>query len=188
MLRVLEERIPENNHRYATFFFALLLMKERNVRTIVETGTARGGCRDCIGDGCSTLIFGDWALQNGSRLYSVDIDKKALENAKHALGKAGEFVNFTHHDSVEFLKSFNQSIDFLYLDSYDFDPKNPKPSQEHHLQEIQAAYPWLTKQSIVMIDDCALVHGGKGKLVIEYLLEKGWKIAAEGYQVLLVQE
>lgn len=115
-------------------------------------------------------------------------DKKAIESAKQDLEDCREFVQFAHDDSIEFLKNFNRPIDFLYLDSFDFDAQNPDPSQQHHFKEIMAAYPSLTKKSVVMIDDCDLPHGGKGKLVIEYLLNKGWKIAASNYQVLLVQE
>lgn len=91
-------------------------------------------------------------------------------------------------DSVRYLKSFGKQIDFLYLDSFDYDFNNPSPSQRHHLREIIAAYPWLTKESIVMIDDCDLAGGGKGVLVISYLINRGWKIAMQGYQVIMVQE
>jgi hypothetical protein len=77
-------------------------------------------------------------------------------------------------------------IDFLYLDSYDYEWNNPSPSQEHHLREIQAAFPRLHENSVVMIDDCALPQGGKGKLAIEYLKERGWKILLEQYQTILI--
>lgn len=182
----LEDKIPKSNTRYKTFRYALNLMQERHAQILVETGTSRMGRSNCIGDGCSTLIFAEWASQNDAFLYSVDICKECLLNAEKALGDLVDFVQFVHSDSVEFLKNFGQPIDFLYLDSYDFEVKNPRPSQQHHLNEIIAAYPWLTKNSIVMIDDCALPHGGKGKLVIEYLLKRNWKIVSKGYQVVLV--
>jgi hypothetical protein len=35
-----------------------------------------------------------------------------------------------------------------------------------------------------MIDDCDLSFGGKGKLVIQYLLDRGWKIALSGFDIL----
>lgn len=54
----------------------------------------------------------------------------------------------------------------FYLDSFDFDISNPLPSQKHHLKEIEAAYDKLTDNSVVMIDDCDLPGGGKGKGVI----------------------
>lgn len=57
----------------------------------------------------------------------------------------------------------------------------------HHCREIIAAYPWLTPHSVVMIDDCDLPYGGKGKLAIEYLTNRGWVIFRSGYQVILIQ-
>jgi len=185
-LRHLENRIPKENARHQTFLKAMELMLERNVKTIVETGTSRYGGVHCIGDGCSTLIFSDWAKENNATLYSVDIDRNALLHAKAALKPPIEHVHFVHKDSVEFLKNFNRPIDFLYLDSYDFELDNPNPSQQHHLNEIKAAMPWLTENSIILIDDCDLPYGGKGKLVIEFLEDRGWKVLLEGYQVILV--
>jgi hypothetical protein len=184
----LEDKIPEGDKRYHTFRYALDLMKERGARNLVETGTARFGKCNCAGDGCSTLVFAEWALENGAILYSVDINGDYLITAHAALGPLAESVELVQSDSIEFLKHFNHQIDFLYLDSYDYEIRHPRPSQQHHLNEIVAAYPWLTKDSIVMIDDCDLPRGGKGKLAIRYLLEKGWKMVANGYQVVLVQD
>lgn len=52
------EKISLDNCRYTTMQYALQLMEERKVKTIVETGTARGGKDWCNSDGCSTLIWG----------------------------------------------------------------------------------------------------------------------------------
>ncbi len=184
---ILENKIPKKDKRYFTFLRALLYMKERNVQTIVETGTARDGLNGCIGDGCSTCIFSEWAELYGASFYSVDINDSNLREAKKALNSAETVSHLILSDSVEFLQNFGRPIDFLYLDSYDFEWDNPIPSQQHHLSEIIAAYPWLHENSVVMIDDCDLPHGGKGKLVIEFLLSRGWKITAKKYQVIMVR-
>ncbi len=163
------------------------MLKQRNAKVLVETGTARLGDRNCRGDGCSTVIFGDWAKQNNAILHSVDIDPKAISAAITATRSFGAHVQPTCGDSVEFLENFPATIDFLYLDSYDFDFANPLPSQLHHKKEIIAAYPHLAENCVVMIDDCDLPHGGKGKYIIEYLLSLDWKIIYSGYQVILVR-
>ena len=119
-------------------------------------------------------------------LYSVDVSERALLESLQAIPKLVSYVRFVQSDSVSFLASFNKPIDLLYLDSYDFVESDPLPSQQHHLNEIMAAYPFLHENSIVMIDDCDLPHGGKGALAIEYLLMRGWKIYAKHYQVILV--
>ena len=185
----LRDKINPDNHRYGTFVAVLNLITERNVKTIVETGTSRHGSRNCAGDGCSTVIFAEWATNHGAAVYSVDINPQAIQSAMNALPiYYQESVNFITGDSVNFLFNFEKTIDFLYLDSYDFEVSKPMPSQLHHFREIVAAYPWLTPDSIVMIDDCDLPHGGKGKLAIKYLLDHGWVVFKSGYQVILVHK
>jgi hypothetical protein len=181
----LEGKIPPSNGRFRTFEYALNLLCARKAAVLVETGTARYGMGNCIGDGCSTAIFGEWVKIHGGVFFSVDINKQYLENAAQALGDTKNYVNFVHSDSIAFLQNFGHPIDFLYLDSFDYEFGNPGPSQEHHLKEIIAAYPWLNPNSIVMIDDCALPEGGKGRLVIQYLRERGWNVIYDSYQVIL---
>ncbi len=119
--KILENKIPYDNHRYRTFAIALDLLSDRKAAIIVETGTSRYGLSNCLGDGCSTIIFAEWARNNGGKLYSVDINAINLQNAAEALGDLRPIVHLVHSDSIEFLKNFNQPIDFLYLDSYDLD-------------------------------------------------------------------
>jgi len=173
--------------RRSTFEKVLGLIEDRGVKTIVETGTARGGELAFLGDGGFTIIFGYWCSLNNARLYSVDISERALIRAKGVTKKYKDYIDFTQDDSVNFLMNFEKPIEFLYLDSYDFDVNDPEPSQMHHLREIEVAYDKLTPNAIVMIDDCGLPHGGKGKYVIKYLLSKGWKIYAQSYQVIMLR-
>lgn len=182
----LSEKIDERNRRYKTFLIALELCEKRNCRVLVETGTARHGDTNFEGDGGSTLIFGSWAKDHDAKLYTVDIDSMAIEQAQLAATEVADAIQFIHSDSVQFLNHFEGKIDFLYLDSFDFKKNNPLPSQLHHLSEIQAAFPHLHKRSVVMIDDCDLPHGGKGKFVIEYLKERGWTVLISDYQVIMV--
>ncbi|MCK4934113.1 MAG: glycosyltransferase family 2 protein [Simkaniaceae bacterium] len=184
----LKGRIFPEDKRYSTFKKALELIEERGLQTIVETGTARHGIRDYIGNGGSTVIFADWAYHHeGSKFYSVDINPACILEASKAVGN-NPSATLVCSDSLDFLQHFRSQIDFIYLDSLDFEYWHPEISQKHHLEEIKCAYDKLGPNSVVMIDDCDLPFGGKGKLVIEYLLDKGWKILEEGYQVILSQK
>jgi hypothetical protein len=176
--------LSSEDKRSHTFHAALQLLKLRGGSTIVETGTARCGNENLSGDGGSSLIFANWVGQQGGEFYSVDIDRAAILKAQSASLKSPS-VHFVHSDSVAFLKKFHKKIDLIYLDSYDYDMNMAFASQEHHLNEIIAAYDKLHDKSIILIDDCALEGGGKGKLVIEFLRSRGWKILHERYQVLL---
>ncbi|MFS8563826.1 MAG: hypothetical protein LVR00_05730 [Rhabdochlamydiaceae bacterium] len=139
-------------------------MHKRKIRTIVEMGTARNGECNCTGDGCSAPIWGQWAKQNDAFIYSVDIDPEAIRCSSAACMPYLDHMTFVTSDSVAFLAKFNKPIDFLYLDSYDLDLANPQPSQEHHLKEIIAAYPWPQAKSIIMIDDCRFSLWRQGKI------------------------
>jgi hypothetical protein len=184
----LKDRLPLENGRYSTFIESLNLLFERNVRTIVETGTARCGDTNFDGDGGSTIIFSHWAKEHGAKMFSVDISQPHIDLAKAASSSYLENIEFVLEDSVKFLKEFPGQIDFLYLDSYDYDEENPNPPQEHALKEIMAAYDKLTDHSIIMIDDCNIPGGGKGKLAIDYLINLGWYLRTNGHQVILLKQ
>lgn len=178
--------------RRDTLRAALALLDERDVATLVETGTARYGLERTRSDGASTIVFGTWAARNGARLHSVDLDPDAVERAREAVESLGlrNGVDFHVSDSIEFLQSFDEPVDFLYLDSYDWDEEDAAEqhaSQLHHLREFEAIEPRLHERSVVLIDDCGRPGGGKGKLAIERMRERGWSVRRDAYQVLLTR-
>lgn len=183
----LNNRLPNNNKRYNSFLLSLGILEVNDSKVLVETGTARCGDSNFIWDGGSTIIFADWAHQHKAQLYSVDISADAVQKAQNAIKEYAPEATVICSDSVTFLEKFGKPIDFLYLDSFDYEIGNPGPSQNHHLKEIEAAYPYLHPKSIVMIDDCDFPCGGKGKLVIDFLTKRGWKVIYKGYQVVLSQ-
>ena len=171
----------------------LRLLDERGAKILLETGVARMGLEKSKGDGASTIVFGLWANNNDAHLYSVDIDPDATRRAGvavDAMGLGGS-VTLVTSDSVEYLDEFTDSVDFLYLDSYDYhktDTAIQKASQDHHLKEINAIEGCLHDDTVILIDDCDLPNGGKGKLVIQYLTEAGWKVHMSEYQVIMVMD
>jgi predicted O-methyltransferase YrrM len=179
--------------RRITFAKTLKLLKERNTKIIVETGTSRKGLKGTKGDGAATIVFGKWAQQNGAKLHSVDISEDSVNESKAEVDRQGlnDVVTLHLKDSIEFLKNFKDPIDFLYLDSYDYsrtDKDIQIKSQEHHLKEFMAIEDKLHQNTIVLIDDCKLPGGGKGKTVVEYMINKNWEILINAYQILLVKK
>lgn len=177
--------------RRDSFRKVLSLLTAIKAKIIVETGTSREGLKGAKSNGAATIVFGHWAKLNGAKLHSVDISPESVAIARKAVAERGLQDTVTIHldDSLNFLHKFEEPVDFLYLDSYDYsdDPEIQRKSQQHHLEEFKRIEDRLGRNSLVLIDDCALPNGGKGKLAIAYMLEKGWKIAHEGYQVLLVR-
>jgi hypothetical protein len=184
----LDGLLSTGDMRYITFLNAMQLMAARNLKTIVETGTARNGKANCGGDGCSTYLFSRWTTGNpGMTIDSVDISEEAVRQSAAAC-ELFPRTNVHCSDSVKFLREFDRPIDLLYLDSYDFDASNPNPSQQHHLKEIVVAYDKLHKDSVVMVDDCGLRLGGKCALVELVLKELGWKVYSKYYQLVMVRD
>lgn len=180
--------IDAGDLRYATVRKAAELAANRQAKVFVETGTSRGGHRECAGDGCSTLLWGRFVHLVGGILHTIDINPEYIEEARQASAVLADRISYHVQDSVRFLSDFGQKIDLLYLDSYDFDAEHPMPSQMHHLKEILAAYDKLHSRSVVIIDDCGLVHEGKCKLVHSFLEYAGWTMVASAYQRVYVKE
>jgi hypothetical protein len=178
--------------RRDTFKRTLELLDATKAKTIIETGTSREGLHGAKSNGAATIVFGKWAQLNGAFVHSVDISERSVTAAQKEVDAQGlgDSVTIYLSDSIAFLRNFGQKVDFLYLDSYDYsnDIEVQRKSQEHHLKEFKAIEHRLHDKSIVLIDDCDLPNGGKGKLVVEYMLKKGWKIDMEAYQILLVRQ
>lgn len=176
--------------RRDTFRRSLALLDQIGAKLIIETGTSREGLRGAKSNGAATIIFGKWAKQNNAIVHSVDINERSIATAQREVDVQGlgRSVRIHHSDSVAFLKKFTEPVDFLYLDSYDYsdDPEVQIKSQEHHLNEFLAIEDRLHRNSIVLIDDCDLPNGGKGKLVVDYMLKKDWRVLMSAYQILLV--
>ncbi|MDH5456424.1 MAG: class I SAM-dependent methyltransferase, partial [Gammaproteobacteria bacterium] len=117
---------------------------------------------------------------------------EATQRAGRAVAEMGlsDNVTLVTSDSVAYLDEFTETVDFLYLDSYDYhktDTAIQTASQDHHLKEIKAIEGCLHDKTVILIDDCDMPNGGKGKLVIEWLTGRGWKVHMSEYQVILVQ-
>lgn len=178
--------------RRDSFRLVLKLLDKINARVIVETGTSREGLRGAKSNGAATIVFGHYAKRQGAMVHSVDISPESVAVARQEIDAQGlsDHVRVYLQDSLDFLEGFSERVDLLYLDSYDYsdDPEVQKKSQEHHLEEFKRIESRLHENSLVLIDDCDLPNGGKGKLAIAYMKTRGWKILYDGYQVLLVRE
>lgn len=169
----------------------LALLNAINAKTLIETGTSREGLHGAKSNGAATIVFGKWAKLNNAILHSVDISQESVRVSQEEVDgqQLTNSVRVHLSDSIIFLENFKGHVDFLYLDSYDYgnDPIVQVKSQEHHLKEFLAIENQLQDTSLVLIDDCDLPNGGKGKLVVEYMLKNDWKILMKEYQILLAR-
>lgn len=171
---------------------------------ILETGCVRN-VGTFAGEGQSTILFDLYAQAvPGTIVHTVDLDPKATALCSTLVSPA---VTVHTGDSVGFLREIATappapftSVDLLYLDSYDVDFTNPHPSALHHIKELLAVSPLVTKETLVVLDDspsdAVLLFNeagsvsflskpaisGKGKYIAEYAQAVQAELQFTGYQ------
>lgn len=184
----IEQYKTQSDSRFPTFKKAFELLNERNGEVIVETGCIRQ--KDDWGAGMSTFLFGEYAKLFGAKVWTDDISQVNIDCCKEVTKDFTNEITYVVDDSLRFLRNFNQMIDLLYLDSMDCplidDPNDLSvlQSQNHQLSEIQLALPKLKETSLVLLDDCQFMNGGKGKLTRMFLKAEGWTELLNGQQSL----
>ncbi len=185
-MKFLERYNKKKNIRFSSFQETLKISVKRNLKTIVETGTARGKTKFFIfkgynwKDGMSTLMLAEYAKYINGKLHTCDISAQNIFNAKKFTSNFSNYIKFYIQDSLIFLKEFNSKIDLLYLDS--LDGHDPVAASNHQLAEAKISISKLHKNSLILLDD----KGSKTNLSLKFLLEKEFKIIYEtDYQILL---
>jgi hypothetical protein len=136
---------------------------------LVEIGTTRGANGGGpLGDGWATNAWGWYAKKFGGYVHTVDLDPDCIEQCKVVTSDYKESISYHVMTGFDFLRNFNEQIDFLYLDGSD-DP-------QEMVDEYGAAK--LKGTALILLDDIAekYLEAGKGRLVIPMLLEDGWEI------------
>lgn len=196
---------PKLGVRHSTFrwIFEYLVQKRSSGHLILETGCARqpDGWKN---DGRSTYMFDQFANTHGGQVFSVDINPEACQIARSMVGErtevhTGDSVGFLRRIGTQLIAS-KKEIDLLYLDSFDLDYHHSTPSAIHHLKELCAIGPALSRGTLVVIDDTYRLFrcirkaeqgfdvigdngiDGKGRYVADYFREIGNPTYFEGYQ------
>ena len=159
-----------------------LLERKRRVQgplSLVETGCLRS--LNWAGDGCSSILFHEFSVRTRSKFLSIDVRREHCVHARRYCPKATVLCG----DSVATLyrlRGVLKRIDFLYLDSLDVDWNDPRPSALHHLKELCAAAPMLSRGAIVFVDDNA-ENSGKPLYVKDYMQSIGARKVHDDYQI-----
>lgn len=144
------------------------------------------------GHGCSTLLFDKYVSLNGGHVYSVDINPDRVKRARTLITPLVTEIHIG--DSVEFLRNLTKtnakSPHLVYLDSFDIEWNMQTESQVHHFNELQAIFPKLTTDTLVLVDDSPCIQdasgrhriSGKGGLIAEYANELQVPLAFSKYQ------
>jgi len=167
--------LPLIGRRFWSFKIALNLLNQMDGKNILEVGCIRE--KEDWKAGMSTLLFAEYASRFKAEFDSIDISEKNIEVSKEVTKDFKKSVVYHLGDSLKVLKEWFKPIDLLFLDSKDCDPENDEISrqaQEHQLKELELAYPNLTKNAIVLLDDNYFDNGGKTALAKDFLWAKKW--------------
>tara|TARA_A100001011_G_scaffold348444_1_gene386288 strand:+ start:81 stop:644 length:564 start_codon:yes stop_codon:yes gene_type:complete len=185
-MKFLDKYNNKKNIRFASFKKTFDVCLQRNLKNIIETGTARGKTKFLFftkynwKDGMSTPMFAEFANYVKGTLHTCDISQENINNAKKFTKSFSKNIKYYVQNSLDFLNEFKQPIDLLYLDS--LDGHNKKAASEHQLKELKIALNKLHKNSLILLDD----KDSKTLLSVNYLLEKNYKIIYEtDYQYLI---
>ena len=153
---------------------------------ILETGCLRK-VNSFAGDGQSTLIFDNYIQYRGknSKIFSVDINELNVSICKNIVS---EYAHVECSDSIKFISNFNKLIkdnklSLLYLDSFDVNWDYPLESSAHHLKELTASIPYISEETLVVVDDAPLSMIGYRDEENNFKLTRQTKIGGKGYLV-----
>lgn len=163
------------------------------------------GCHKFEG---STMYIGDVVEYKKTKMYSIDVDKNALDEIENKpyltkINKKGE--EWLEQD----LPNLNEKISVLFLDNFDWFWNDTYPdwtikmceeqrswyknnfnieqsnlnSQMAHLKQGILVLPYMAKNSFIFIDDTWRtndeIYCGKGGAVIPFLLLNGYSLLYE---------
>ena len=115
-MRFLDKYKKKKNIRFDSFYKTLEICLERNLKIIVETGTARGKTKFFFikrfnwKDGMSTPIFAEYSKFVNGKLHTCDISANNINNAKKFTKNFENYIEFYVKDSLIFLKEFNDLL------------------------------------------------------------------------------
>ncbi len=147
------------------------------------------------GAGIFTYLIPMTLMKNGKSflLHSVDICDKALSIAKTMTDHIRAPVQYHKQRSTNFLDSFEGQIDVLYMDTAETDEDGARIHLDDAKKVVERNL--IKPGGLILIDDVRspnFIHMagktwilGKGKYSIPYLLQNGFEIVMDEYQMLL---
>jgi hypothetical protein len=130
------------------------------------------------------------------QIHTVDLSAAHIKRCRLMTKDYSRFISYHVKDSVSFLKkcNFPQGIDLLYLDTGDMTPIEPTALLQLEEAKVIVERNLIAKDGLILIDDVKnrvpLEFGeqsdlGKSKYALPFLLENGFEIVMDEYQVVL---
>jgi hypothetical protein len=209
---------PQPASRYETFKIAFDHFVSTGGKTVVELGTTRsfthGGLIGCNSDdsthwtphnpenwdwgaGSFTRMAAECLVHTNPVIHTVDLASSHIERCKTITQDFQNIMRYHVASSIDFLKTCPFKIDLLYLDTGDMTPIEPTAQLQLEEAMIIVERDLLNPDGYILIDDVRnqtpKLFGetselGKAKYSIPYLLDHGFEIVANEYQVILKKQ
>jgi hypothetical protein len=147
------------------------------------------------GAGFFTRMAAECLMHLTPEIHTVDIAVSHIERCKIMTADLSDYITYHVASSLDFLETCSpESIDLLYLDTGDMTPIEPTALLQLQEAHIIVERNLLSANGIILIDDVRnqtpkqfgeISDLGKSKYSIPYLLEQGFEIVVNEYQVIL---
>lgn len=148
------------------------------------------------GAGFFTRMAAECLYELNPEIHTLDLIASHIERCKVMTEDFQDIITYHVNSSEEFLRtcSFPNGIDLLYLDTGDMTPIEPTALLQLREAEIIVERNLIAPNGIILIDDVKNqtprkygdISGlGKSKYALPYLLENGFEIIMDEYQILL---
>ncbi len=148
------------------------------------------------GAGCFTRVAAECLAHVKPQLHTIDIAWDHIERCKIITQPFADFIQYHVCSSLDFLQTcdFSHGIDLLYIDTGDMTPIEPTAQLQLAEAEVICERNLMAKNGLVIIDDVRNAtpkrfgessNLGKAKYSLPYLLEHGFEIVSDEYQVVL---
>jgi hypothetical protein len=185
---------PPPYGRKATFEKSIELLKNRMGPLILEIGVARDE-ESWLVEGHSTPFFAWFIMNHGGKFIAVDVDQNSIQMAHTLLKKYGLEGNceLICCDAINFVQNFNNKIDLLYLDGWDYSldigshaDEIRSSSEKNHLECFKKSEHLIKENGMVLVDDIFdhESYYGKGRLLIPYMIKNGYIVNQTSYDPL----
>lgn len=169
-------------------------------KTLIEIGTTR----EQLDGQDSSSYFYKISKKRGINFITVDMDPENTERIKDRFSDIDAICS----KGEDFLQSFTGTIDYLYIDAFDFyhnghSPKRHESYQKNldttindkscHKMHLDCATNCIEKMSaggVIVIDDCfgEKFERGKGVTAIPFLIDNGFKVIRKNSQAVALQK
>lgn len=169
------------------------LMASQHQRVLIEIGTTR----ELVPGQGSTKALAQFCFEHGIHFITVDMDPHNTRFAQALFDSLSYSFQAVNAKGEDFLRHYQGTIDFIFLDAYDFDHgKHTELRQSRyekylgeriieeqchkmHLDCAESITQKLSDDGVICFDDTWLVNGkwvAKGTLAMPYLLDHQFKV------------